>query len=141
MDINTLALLLTFLLVSLIGFFSVIVIMVLISRDTTKIPELVARVSSVEALVGMLTADVGAEIAASHASAMGRPREIWRTADGRYEAGSFEELLTKMSDDPNSGLTVEEIESIQSIFEKIMGLPNEEDDEDDEQRWKPKGSR
>jgi hypothetical protein len=140
MNIDTLALLLTFLLVSLIGFFSVIVVMVLISRDTTKIPELVSRVSSVEALMGMLTADVGAEIAASHASAINSPREIWRTADGRYEAGSFEELLSKMADDPESGLTVEEIESIQSIFEKIMGLPNE-DDEDDEEKWKPKGSR
>lgn len=136
MSIETLALLLTFLIVSMVGFFGLATIMVLISRDTTKIPEVVMRLSHIESLVGELTSDIRAEISASQASEMAHPRlqELWRTADGKYEAESFEALLSKMADDPNSPLSPQEIEAIQSVFEKIMGVQDEDDDQ--EERWK-----
>jgi len=141
MNIDTLALLLTFLLVSLIGFFSVITIIVLISRDTTKIPEVIARLTNVESIVGELTSDIRTEIVAGQTETLHpwQPQELWRTADGKYEAPSFEALLSKMADDPDSSLTIEEKEAIQSIFEKIMGVQDEDNDKPDD-RWK-KGSR
>jgi hypothetical protein len=137
MDTDTLALLLTFLFVSLIGFFSVITIIVLISRDTTKIPETIARLTNVESIIGELTSDIRAEIVASQTEAIHpwQPQELWRTADGKYEAPSFEALLSKMVDDPDSTLTIEEKEAMQSIFEKIMGV-NDDDDDRSDTRWK-----
>jgi hypothetical protein len=125
MSTDTLALLLSFLIISLFGFGGLAALIILVSRDTTKTPEVVNRVSNIEKIVERLAADVGAERSMPAA-------EIWRTADGKYEAGSFEELLTKMAQDPNTPLSVDEIESIKSIFEKIMG----ESDDDEPTGWK-----
>jgi hypothetical protein len=125
MSTDTLALLLSFLIISLFGFGGLAALIILVSRDTTKTPEVVNRVSNIEKIVEGLAADVGAERSMP-------ATEIWRTADGKYEAGSFEELLTKMAQDPNTPLSVDEIESIKSIFEKIMG----ESDDDEPTGWK-----
>ena len=137
MNTDALALLLTFLIVSLAGFSSVIIIMVLLSRDTTKIPEAIARLTNVESIIGELTSDIRAEIVASQTEAIHpwQPQELWRTADGKYEAPSFEALLSKMVDDPDSNLTTEEKEAIQSIFEKIVGIQDDDEDKSDD-RWK-----
>lgn len=125
MSTDTLALLLSFLLVSLFGFGGLAALIILVSRDTTKTPELVNRVTNIEKLVEHLSADVDAE----RSSPM---TEVWRTADGKYEAGSFEELLTKMAQDPDTPLSADEINSLRSIFEKIMG----EKDDDESTGWK-----
>lgn len=122
MSTDTLAILLSFLFISLMGFIGIAALIILSSRDTTKIPELLTRTMNTERLMEQLTADVSAE---THSVPL---QESWRTADGRYEARSFEELLTKMTQDPNSPLTVDEIESIRSVFDKIMG--NADDDEE-----------
>lgn len=126
MSTDTLALLLSFLIISLFGFGGIAALIILVSRDTTKTPEIINRVSNIEKLVERLSADVSAERDSAVA-------EIWRTADGKYEATSFEELLTQMAQDPNTPLSANEIESIKSIFEKIMG---ESDDEEPTTGWK-----
>jgi hypothetical protein len=125
MSTDTLALLLSFLIISLFGFGGLAALIILVSRDTTKTPEVVNRVSNIEKLVERLAADVTAE----RSSPM---TEVWRTADGKYEANSFEELLTKMAQDPETPLSSDEIESIKSIFEKIMG----QHDDDEPTGWK-----
>lgn len=125
MSTDTLAILLSFLLVSLFGFGGLAALILFVSRDTTKIPELIARVTNVEKMSEILSADVNA--------ARNEPfTQVWRTADGKYEAGSFEELLTKMAQDPDTPLSSEEIDSLRSIFEKIMG----EKDDDESTGWK-----
>lgn len=140
MNIEHLALLLVFLIVSLVGFFSLTIIVMLMSRDTTRIPEVIARIVNMENIIGELTSDIRTEIVAGQSESIHSwsPQEVWRTADGKYEATSFEALLSKMVDDPDSTLTVEEKEAMQSIFEKIMGVHDDEDDASDN-RWK-KGS-
>lgn len=130
MSTDTLALLLSFLFVSLFGFGGLVALLILMSRDTTKIPEIINRVSNIEKLTEHLSADVSGERNIS--------RELWRTADGKYEATSFEELLTTMAQDPNTPLSIEEVNSIKSIFEKIMGETSDDDDDDDDSSssWK-----
>lgn len=127
MSTDTLAILFTFLIVtiSLFGFGGLALLIVLMSRDTTRIPELINRVTNVEKLTEKLSADVNMEQSSTN--------ELWRTADGKYEASSFEELLTKMVQDPNTPFTSDEIESIDSIFNKIMETP---DDDDADEAWK-----
>lgn len=120
---DTLALLLSFLIMSLFGFSGIAAMIILISRDTTKIPELVTRVTNIEKLAEQLASDVIAERDSPIS-------EVWRTADGKYEAESFEELLTQMAQDPNTPLSREEIDSIKSIFEKIMGEPDDDSSND-----------
>ena len=106
---------------------------VLLSRSTTLIPELLVRTSNVEAIVTQLSADV-ASVASNE------PTELWRTADGKYTAGSFEELLSKMANDPESPLTPEEINAIKSVFKKIMQDDPEDlfnsGDSDTDEPWK-----
>jgi len=89
-----------------------------ISRDTTKIPELVSRLVNVERITSKLAEDVNSEI--------GPGTERWRSADGRYEASSFEELLSNMATDPDGPLDQDEIDAIKSVFEKIMKNNNDE---------------
>jgi len=124
MSTDTLAILLVGLIVSVTGFLAMGGLILLASRDTTKIPELIARTTNIEKMLEHLSADVGVEMAG------GAVREVWRSADGKYEASSFEELLTKMTNDPNSPLTADEIESIKSIFDKILGESDDPEKED-----------
>lgn len=114
--------------VMLFGFGLVIGGLLLLSRETSKMPEIIARMNNVEKMCEQLLADVGIEL--------NRPaQEIWRTADGKYEAKSFEELLHHMASDPNGPLSSDEIDAIKSVFEKIMQNPDEDDDDTPKEPW------
>jgi hypothetical protein len=116
----------------MLGFGSILCLILFLSRDTTKIPELLARVSNIEELVEQLAAEVSAEI--------GEPlREFWKTSDGKYTATSFEELLSNMASDPNGPLSQEELDAIRSIFDKIAGESSDSDEDDEDvEPWKRK---
>lgn len=69
----------------------------------------------------------------------------YQSSDGKFEAKTLDELLEKMTSDPNSKIAAEDIEALQRIFEQVLkndGLEeNEFDDEDDEgddyiENWK-----
>lgn len=55
-------------------------------------------------------------------------KKIYRSADGKYEANSLEELIQKMANDPKAGLTDDELEALKKMFEQI-----EYDDLEDEE--------
>jgi hypothetical protein len=99
----------------------------LLSKNTTLLPELLSRVAMTEEITRELLNDVRAETS--------EPEEIWRTSDGKYTAGSFEELLSKMASDPDGPLTQEEINAIKSVFNKIAQDDTNNDDEPKEP-WK-----
>lgn len=112
-----------FLVLLIVGLFCTGLILagiLLISRWIALIPEVLARVSNTEQLVIQLSTD-------GHSTSEVSP-ELWRTADGKYTASSFEELLSKMASDPDSPLTTDEINAIKSVFKKIMQEDLDEDD-------------
>lgn len=130
MSIELLAVLLILLLVVLfVGGIQIISIL-LISRDTTRIPEIISRLSGVEAITRGLAADI--EMGVDGLSS----NELWRSADGKYTAGSFEELLNMVASDPAGPLSADEISAIKSIFEKIMKSPLDDGDDDVNEPWK-----
>lgn len=55
--------------------------------------------------------------------------KLFRTADGKYIANSFEELIDKMANDPDGPLTNDEIDAIRSVLNKIIQEPIDDDDE------------
>jgi hypothetical protein len=118
MSTDTLALLM----VMLFGFGVLFIAILLLSKETSKTPEIISRLLNVEMLTQQLVADVGMEL-------NGANTKIWRSADGKYQANSFDELLQQMSADPDGPLSKDEIETIQSVFDKIMQMPDEDDDE------------
>ena len=114
-------------LVVLMGLFTVgmcVGTMLLISRDTNKISEILSRVWSIETNVSELTSAVRSDISSAPTT--------WQSADGKYQASSFEELIAKMAADPNSGLAQEDIDAINRIFGQI----SHDDSEDDGDSWK-----
>ena len=61
------------------------------------------------------------------------PKAIFRTADGKYVAGSLKELFEKMTSDPHSPIDKGELEALKKIFDQISSeIENDDDDEDDE---------
>lgn len=110
------------LLITTVGFATTFLAFLLLSKETTKIPEIINRLVNTEMLLGQLAQDVGMEINEREANVQ------WKTADGKYQASSFEELLHFMASDPNGPLTGEEIDAIKSVFDKIA--QNDSDDED-----------
>ena len=62
----------------------------------------------------------------------GGPKAIFRTADGKYVAGSLKELFEKMTSDPHSPIDKSEIEALKKIFDQISSDIENDDDEDDE---------
>jgi hypothetical protein len=60
-------------------------------------------------------------------------QQLWRTADGKYTASSFEELLAKMANDPDSSLTEDQVQTLKDIFGKILRDTSKEDDDDIEE--------
>ena len=132
MNIDILALLLTFLIVSLFGFSILGALILFVSRDTTKVPEILTRLQIVESMLMRLVADVDAEIGTDD-----KTPEIWKTADGKYTATSFEDLIGMMASDPSGPLSPDEVNAIRSIFEKILGEKDEDDDQDKD-NWKKK---
>jgi hypothetical protein len=129
MSVETLAVLLVLLIVSLAASGVLFATLLLVSRDTTRIPELLSRLTKTEELITKLSADVNLQIDDNN-----NMSEIWKSADGKYTAGSFEELLSMMAGDPDGPLTPDEINAIKSVFEKITGESN--DDDDDKEPWK-----
>jgi hypothetical protein len=124
MSVETFAVLIVLLIVGLAAAGAIFASILLISRDTTRIPELLNRLIKTEDLVTKLSSDVGMELNdTSNAS------EIWKSADGRYTASSFEKLLSMMANDPDGPLTTDEINAIKSVFEKIIGDVDEDDEE------------
>ena len=117
------------LLVAVVGFATTFLAILLLSKDTTKIPEIINRLINTEMILGQLAQDVGMEINERDANVR------WKTADGKYQASSFEELLHFMASDPNGPLTIEEIDAIKSVFDKIA--QNDDDDGSDEP-WRKK---
>lgn len=90
------------------------VLILFIARDTTRIPTISNRLTNIETLLNSENSK--------------DPDEVWKTSDGKYEAESFEELVIKMINDPEGPLTMEEINAFQSIFRKISGEANGDDD-------------
>jgi CHASE3 domain sensor protein len=129
MSVETLAVLLVLLIVGLAAAGAVFASILLVSRDTTRIPEVLSRLTKTEELITKLSTDVNVELKDN-----GNISEIWKSADGKYTANSFEELLAMMANDPEGPLTADEINAIKSVFEKITG--DHDDDEDDKEPWK-----
>jgi hypothetical protein len=132
MSSDNLVLLLVFVFLSMLQFLTTIGFILFMSRDTTRIPEIVSRLTNIENLTQQLSSDVSAE-------QMNGFQELWATPDGKYKASSFEELISKMASDPNGPLSQEEIDAIRSAFDKILGQPDDDNDEPDEP-WK-RGNR
>ena len=59
-------------------------------------------------------------------------RTIYRSADGKHEASSVEELLLKIASDPGTGIDPNDVEALKRIFEQI-GKEIEEDEEDEDE--------
>lgn len=101
----------------------------IIARETMKMPEIISRLLNIESLTQQLVSDVGFEM-----SSIGKPT-VFRSADGKYEASSFEELLQLMSGDPNSSLTKEDLDTIKALFQKFL-QDQQDDDDDPPEDWK-----
>lgn len=122
MSIDTLALMLVML-------FGILFIAILLMfKDTSKISEINSRLVNVEMLAQQLVTDVGLELNNSNT-------QIWRSADGKYQSDSFEGLLRQMSADPSGPLSKDEIETIKSVFDKIMQMPDDDDDDQSVEDW------
>ena len=128
MSVETLAVLLVLLIVGLAAATAIFASVLLVSRDTVKIPEILSRLTKTEDLITHLSSEVNAEVANSGM------KEVWKSHDGKYTADSFEELLAMMANDPEGPLSEEEITAIKSVFEKITGEPD--DDDEDKEPWK-----
>ena len=100
----------------------------LMSKETSKISEINSRLVNVEMLSQQLVTDVGLELNNANT-------QIWRSADGKYQADSFEGLLRQMSTDPSGPLSKDEIETIKSVFDKIMQMPDEDDEDQSMEDW------
>jgi hypothetical protein len=133
MSSDIVILLLVFIFLSVIQFLGLAGLILFLSRDTTRIPELISRLTNVENLTQQLASDVNAE-----QLNMGGMQEIWRTPDGKYQADSFEGLVSKMANDPEGPLSPDEIDTIKSLFNKILGQPDNDNDEPEEP-WKRRG--
>jgi hypothetical protein len=120
MSVESLAVLLVLLIVGLAVAGAVWASILLVSRDTIKIPELLSRVTKTEDAVNKLLSDVNSD-------QDDNVTEVWQSQDGKYVAGSFDELLAMMASDPDGPLTEDEINAIKSIFEKITGDSDEDD--------------
>ena len=100
----------------------------LMSKETSKISEINSRLVNVEMLSQQLVTDVGLELNNANT-------QIWRSADGKYQADSFEGLLRQMSTDPSGPRSKDEIETIKSVFDKIMQMPDEDDEDQSMEDW------
>lgn len=125
MDITSVLLVLT-LILGAVGVATIFLSILLISKETSKIPELVSRLIGAEMMLTQLINEVDME--------RDNRQTMWRSADGRYEASSFEELLHRMATDPDSTLSTDEIEAIQSVFKKISQKSDE--NPDSSEPWK-----
>lgn len=107
--------------------------MLLMSRDTVRIPEILSRLTRTEDVITTLAKDLDADLNYS-----GNMKEIWKSSDGKYVANSFEELLSMMANDPDGPLSPDEIATIKSIFEKIIDDDKNDDDSIDNEKepWK-----
>lgn len=102
------------------GFLGIAALVLLLSKNVVLIPELLQRIINLENSFINTTSDTEEDYST---------HTLWQSADGRYKANSFEELLSKMLDDPNSPFSPEEIEAIKSALNKIMGNKNDEEDD------------
>lgn len=57
---------------------------------------------------------------------------IFRSIDGKHVANSLEELMEKMSSDPDSGITFKDAALLRKFFEQITQDSEPLDDEDDD---------
>ena len=130
MDRDTVLLIVAGILVVLmaIGHATTFLAILLISKETSKIPELINRSINAEMVLQQLAEDVNMEINDDS-------EVMWRSADGKYQGSSFEDLLHKMSTDPDGPLSADEIEAIKSVFDKIAGQP---DDDEPQEPWRKK---
>jgi len=130
MDRDTVLLMVAGILVVLmaIGHATTFLAILLISKETSKIPELINRSVNAEMVLQQLAEDVNMEINDDS-------EVMWRSADGKYQGSSFEDLLHKMSTDPDGPLSADEIDAIKSVFDKIAGQP---DDDEPQEPWRKK---
>lgn len=119
-------------LISVVGFAAISLAILLLSKDVTKIPEIINRLINIELITAQLADDVNMEINDADAELR------WKTADGKYQGSSFEELLHKMSSDPNGPLSADEIDAIKSVFDKITQQPNNNENNEPDEPWKRK---
>jgi hypothetical protein len=119
------------LLVTVVGFATTFLAILLVSKETTKIPEILNRLVNTEMILTQLAEDVNLEMRNDQTP------ELWKTADGKYQGMSFEDLLQKMSLDPDGPLTSDEIDAIKSVFDKIAQNPDDDDDSPQEP-WRKK---
>lgn len=59
-------------------------------------------------------------------------KAIYRTADGKYTAGSLKELLGKIAADPDSKINPDELNAIKKFFDQISSEMDDEEDDEDE---------
>ena len=137
MELNIM--LLSNLLVFLFGIGTILLLLVLVLRDSTKLPEINSRLFKVEQMLQSLIGNVQMsqmedsfnEALKEQNESSSHAKRIYRSADGKYEADSVDKLLMMMVNDPHSSVDPNDLEALKRIFEQIT--KNIENDEDDEE--------
>lgn len=100
-------------------------IMILLDR-TSQIGYLAHRLELVEEYLRDLSSEV-------NNAQESQGQAVFRSVDGKYSANTLEELIAKMSADPESGINADSAEGLNNFFEQ---LDNDEDDDDEKEDWK-----
>lgn len=108
---------------ALVCFVCLVLMLVLIAKDTAKLPDMSTRLIRMEHMLFQLLTQTQLQSVLSEASGK---RAVFRTPDGKYSASSPEELMNKIMNDPDYPKNDEEL---RKYFEDMMG---DEDDEDED---------
>jgi hypothetical protein len=116
------------------------VITALLVHIATKLPEINSRTFKMEHMLNMLgnnmqlgrmETEFNKTLQAYRKMRGGRA--IFRTSDGKYVAKSLGELLEKISRDPESNMSTDELINLKKIFDQISSEIEEDDDEPPEE--------
>jgi len=124
------------LLVFLFGFGVIITMLLIALRDIAKLSEINNRTFKMEHMLGQISTNMQLGQMENSMNEVLKEKgsdghTTYRSADGKHQADSVEELLMKIASDPGTGVDPGDLEALKRIFEQI-GKDIEDDDDDDE---------
>lgn len=109
----------------------VLLVAAFITLDRTRrIPVVEERLQTVEEYLAGLSEEVN--IGMGEGQGMEGAPMVFRSLDGKHTAGSLEELMEKMANDPDSGIDGQDVEALREFFRKIIAEESEDDEEGEE---------
>ena len=134
-----------FITTSSVFFFFIALLLIIVGiliHNATKLIEINSKVDKIDHIINLISTNMQIDDADNSFEEMmkthekmsksGNFRAVYRSADGKFVAGSLKELLEKISNDPNSKINQNELDAIKKIFDQMSTEIEPDKDENSE---------